>query len=155
MSGATAATYLAIAAAAGSAISAYGQIEEGKAAQKAANADALAKEEQARDAVNRGNIEQEKQRQKTQQMMGAQRAAMGASGAQADSGSFGNVLLDTATTGEQDAQTIRTNALRSAWGLETEADQTRWKGEQAKKASRYRAAGTILSGAGQAYLIAK
>jgi hypothetical protein len=141
--------------AAGTLISAKGQYDQGKATRKAAEFDALAKEEQARDAINRGNIEQEKQRQKTKQVVGAQRAAMGNSGVVAGSGSFGDVLTDTAVTGERDAQTIRTNALRSAWGLESEADITRFKGKQAERAGKYGASGTLLTGGAQAFGLAR
>ena len=152
MSGATTATYIAMAAmAAGTAVQAYGQVQEGKAARKAAEYDAANKQAQARDAINRGNIEQEQQRQKTEKLKGAQRAAMGASGVDVDSGSYGDVLLDTVTMGEKDAQTIRTNALRSAWGLENDAAITLFKGEAAEAAGKTRAAGTILTGFGQAY----
>lgn len=135
---------------AGSAMTAYGQIQQGRAAEKAAEYNAEVANLQAKDAVNRGNIEAEKQRLKAQQVAGAQRAAMGASGAQVDSGSFADILVDTATTGEKDAQTIRTNAMRQAWGLETQADIDLYQGKQAKSAAYMAAGGTLLTSAATA-----
>ena len=135
---------------AGSAMTAYGQIQQGRAAEKAAEYNAEVANIQAKDAINRGNIEAEKQSLKAQQVAGAQRAAMGASGAQVDSGSFADILLDTATTGEKDAQTIRTNAMRQAWGLESQAEIDLYQGKQAKVASQYAAAGTLITGASSA-----
>lgn len=139
-------TALLVASVAGTAMTAYGQIQQGEAAQKAAEYNAEVANMQAKDAINRGNIEAEKQRLKAQQVAGAQRAAMGASGAQVDSGSFADILLDTATTGEKDAQTIRTNAMRQAWGLESQAEIDLYQGKQAKQAAYMQAGGTLLTG---------
>lgn len=109
---------------------------------------------QAKDAVNRGNIDTERQRVKAQQVLAAQRAAMGASGVETESGSFASVLLDTATTGEQDAQTIRTNAMREAWGFENQVAGFNMAGDAALAAGDAKAAqlrtealGTVLTGA--------
>lgn len=140
-------TALLVASVAGTAMTAYGQMQQADAADKAAKYNAEVADMQAKDAINRGNIEAEKQRLKAQQVAGAQRAAMGASGAQVDSGSFSNILLDTATTGEKDAQTIRTNAMRQAWGLESQAEIDLYQGKQAKSAGYMAAGGTLLTGA--------
>ena len=102
----------AILSAVGSAVQAMGAMQAADDARKQAEYNQKVADMQARDAINRGNIEMEKQRIKTEQVKGAQRAAMGAAGVDSTSGSFANVLLDTATMGEKDAQTIRTNALR-------------------------------------------
>lgn len=140
-------TALLVASVAGTAATAYGQIQQGKAAEKAAEYNAEVANMQAKDAINRGNIEAEAQRTKEAKVAGAQRAAAGASGAVVDSGSFADVVLDTVTTGERDAQTIRTNAMRQAWGLESQADIDLYSGRQAKAASQTAAAGTLLTGA--------
>ena len=94
-----------------------------------ANADTL--DLKAADALKRGGIAEDIQRNKTSQTMGFQRAAMGASGVQVDSGSFGKVLEQTATMGELDAQTIRSNSLREAWNYSAEAENTRAQAMQA------------------------
>lgn len=101
----------------------------------------------AKDAINRGALEQESARTKTAQRMGAQRAAMGASNIETESGTFSDILVDTATAGEKDAQTLRTNALRQAWGFESEAEVSLMKADAAETAGFYNAAGSILTGA--------
>jgi len=50
---------------------------------------------QAQDTLARGAVEEQKQREQGRQLMGRQRAAMGASGVMADSGSFGDVLVQS------------------------------------------------------------
>lgn len=104
------------------------QGEQGAATMNA-NADIL--DLKAADALKRGGIAEDIQRNKTAQTMGFQRAVMGSSGVQVDSGSFGKVLEQTAATGELDAQTIRSNSLRESWGYKTEADNQRAAAENA------------------------
>lgn len=47
---------------------------------------------------------------------GKQKAAMGASGVVVGEGTFSNILADTKTQGQQDAETEWENALREAYG---------------------------------------
>jgi len=76
---------------------------------------------------------------------------MATTGLEVDSGSFGDILADTAKFGELDAQTVRTNALKEAWGLQIDATNDRLQGSMAGKAGKMNAAGTLLSGASQAF----
>jgi hypothetical protein len=76
---------------------------------------------QADDALARGEIAERQQRLKTNQLVGQQRASMGASGVSLDSGSFVDTLEDTAGYGELDALTIRSNAAKEAWGYRAQA----------------------------------
>ena len=85
----------------------------------------------AADALKRGGIAEDIQRNKGAQLMGFQRAAMGASGIQVDSGSGGKVLEQTAAMTELDALNTRTNAMREAWGYSTEAQSQRDAAENA------------------------
>jgi hypothetical protein len=96
----------------------------------------------------------EQQRKKVAMIQGAQRAAMGGSGGNVESGTFADIQLDTATLGETDAQNIRTNSLREAWGYKNQATNYTMAGEEAlrsgaEKANYYRgqAVGSILTGA--------
>lgn len=104
------------------------QGEQGAAVMNS-NADML--DLKAEDAMTRGGVQEDIQRDKTAQMLGFQRAAMGASGIQVDSGSGGKVLEQTAGMGELDALNIRTNALREAWGFKSEADSQRAQADNA------------------------
>ena len=84
----------------------------------------------AEDAAARGEVAETIQRQKTASIAGAQRASMGASGFKVDEGSFGDVLEQTVATGELDALTIRSNAMREAWGHQSDATMQRWQASQ-------------------------
>lgn len=133
-------------AAASTAIQAMGAMEAAAAKKREADYNAQVADMKAKDAINRGNIEAEAQRTKTAKVSGAQRAAMGASGAVVDSGSFGDILLDTATTGEKDAQTIRTNAMREAWGYENQSESYTLAGQRAETEGTWAAAGSLITG---------
>lgn len=160
MSGYSTAVYIALSTAA----AAYSSMQAADAAEKQAQAqknqadyNAEAARLQGVDAVNRGNAAAEQQRLKVARIQGAQRAAMGGSGGDIESGSFADIQLDTATLGEQDAQNIRTNSLREAWGYKTQQQNYIMSGDEAmrsgkEKANYYRsqAVGTVLTGAGKA-----
>lgn len=153
-SAATAATVgtMATISAVGTGISAYSAYQQGQTAKDVANYNAQVADYQAKDTIARGGIAEDQQRQKTRQIMGAQRAQMGASGAVADSGSFGDILTNSAQFGEMDALTIRNNAMRQAWGSSTQAANDRFQGEAAARAGTMNAVGTVLGGAGDIYM---
>lgn len=144
---------------------AAGAIQQGKAAQASANynakvADMNAKiaERQARDAVERGQQEEQQQRMKTSQVIGQQRAALAANGVDLAFGSPLDVLVDTATMGELDALTIRANTYREErdirqQGLNSTAQASafRAEGANARTAGNMNAFGTILGGGAKAY----
>ena len=72
-------------------------------------------------AIDQGNEDERNQRLKTQQLIGQQRSAYGASGVVVDQGSAMQTVLDTTKMGEYDALTIRDNAKKQAWGYNTQA----------------------------------
>lgn len=74
---------------------------------------------QANDALQRGQVAEERQRQITGQRLGTQTAALAAQGTDL-AGSPTDILGDTARAGELDAQTIRSNAAREAWGYQVQ-----------------------------------
>lgn len=145
---------------------------QGRAAQQASEynakvADMNAKiaERQARDAVERGQQEEQQQRMKTSQTIGQQRAALAANGVDLGFGSPLDVLVDTATIGELDALTIRTNTrreerdiLQQGANLKGQAGMLRAEGRSAlaegrakRRAGTTQAVGTILGGGAEAY----
>lgn len=130
---------------------AYSQNEQSKFAKEMGVRNAQVDQAKADEAVRIGSINEERQRAITRQTMGAQRAAMASTGLEVDSGSFGDILADTAKFGELDAQTVRTNALKEAWGFQGEATNSRLQGSMAGRAGTMNAAGTLLSGASQAF----
>lgn len=70
---------------------------------------------QAKDAEKRGQIAEDARRTKTRLQIGAQRAALASMGADINDGSNLDIIGDTASVGELDALTIRSNAQRESW----------------------------------------
>lgn len=142
-----------------------GAIQQGKAAAASANynakvADMNAKlaERQARDAVERGQIEEQQQRAKTSALLGQQRAAMAANGVDLKFGSPLDTLVDTATMGELDALTIRANTYREERDIRqqglnqtAQAGMYRAEAKNARTGGFLNAMGTVLGGASNAY----
>lgn len=130
-------------------MTAYGQHQQGLAQEKIANYNAATVETQAKDVVDQGVLASDAQRTKVRQILGQQRAAMGASGAEGSS--MNRVLDQTVALGEEDVQQIRLNALRDAWGLREQAKATRYGGAVAAASGRSQAVGTLLTTGAQAY----
>ena len=140
-----------IALLAGTTAMAAGQIQQGQTQQAIDQRNATVMNYQASDAIARGAQEEQVKRDRVRHIIAAQTVAAGASGAAVESKSFGDVMTQTAGLGEFDAQQIRLNALRGAWGFRTQAQGMDWQGQQALKAGYLGAAGTALTGFGQAY----
>lgn len=125
MSGFTAAASLALGAI-GAGLSFKGQVDsqaaagaqQGYLAQLSRQRQQIA-EQQANDALQRGQVAEQKQRDLTAQRIGTQQAALAAQGTDLE-GSPTDILSDTARTGEQDALTIRNNAAREAYGYQVQ-----------------------------------
>lgn len=151
--------------AASTVMGAAGSIQQGNAAAASAKynaqvSDMNAKlaERSARDAVERGQVQEQQQRMKTSAIMGQQKAAMAANGVDLKFGSPLDTLVDTATMGELDALTIRSNTAREerdtrqqANNLRGQAGMYRAEGAAAKTAGYMDAFGTILGGGAKAY----
>ena len=123
-----------------------------------ANMNARMADRAAKDALERGELEEQKQRQKTAQLLGTQTAAMAANGVDLTFGSPLDTLVDTATLGELDALTIRSNTYREErdirqQGANYRAQSGAYKaGASAALTGGYlNAAGTVLGGGARAY----
>jgi len=122
--GVTELAYAALAAsAAATATSAYSAYSQGQAQQRAANYQAaVALNNQkiaqgyAQAEVEKGKRLEEAKRLQTADVQGKVRAAVGASGLEVNAGSPVRLQADTARLGELDAQTIRNNSQRAAYG---------------------------------------
>lgn len=146
-------------------LGAAGSVQQGNAANASAKynaqvADMNAKlsERQARDTVARGAIDEQQQRMKTAQIVGQQKAAMAANGVDLKFGSPLDALVDTATMGELDALTIRTNTYREERDIrqqglnaQGQAAMMRAEGAAAKSGGFLNAFGTVLGGGASAY----
>ena len=127
MSGVAAAT--ALAATAGTTVlSAVGQSQQAQQQAGTANYQAqIARmnqqvaEQNAQYALQQGLAREDRQRLKTAQLIGSQRAALAAQGSDVNTGSPLDIVGDTARAGESDALTIYNNAQQQAHGYEVQA----------------------------------
>ena len=85
-----------------------------------AEANAAIAEVGAQSELARGQREEQNVRMRTAQLKGSQRAALAANGVDVGEGSALNILDSTDYMGEVDANTVRANAIRSAWGYRTQ-----------------------------------
>jgi hypothetical protein len=148
-------TSIAVGLAVGSAVhSAVGQIRAGNDARRVGEFNAQVAEAQAKDAVFRGAEEESRLRTSIRGLIGSQRAGFAGQGVDVGGGSAADVQADAAFLGEQDAQQIRRNAAREAWGFRVEAENARRGGKIAQNQSRWGAAGTLL-GTGSNLMMAR
>lgn len=129
----------------------YSAHQQGEYAAKTAEYNAKVQQQQAQQAIDAGVTEEQQQRQKVRQIVAAQRADMATSGAVVDSGSFGDVLDTTVKTGEMDALTIRSNALRRAWGYNVGADLSKSEASMARTTGNLNMTGSLLTGASSTF----
>jgi hypothetical protein len=127
--------------------SAVGQRRQGEYQAGVADLNAGLADQQAKDAIGRGAESEALSRQGTRQLIGAQRAALGASGVDLESGSALDLQKDAAGLGELDALHIRNNAAREARGYKIDALNYRSRAETARTTSRNGATSTLLTGA--------
>lgn len=145
MSGSISASTVAMAslavAAAGTAASVAGQMQQQQAQSQAAGVNSanavyqsqLARQQQVLvaqqtqqqvdDAKRRGDVAEMNRRRLTSQQTGEQQARLAAQGTDLE-GSPTDILGDTAAVGEFDAQTIRSNAAREAYGYKVAGQRT-------------------------------
>jgi hypothetical protein len=126
--------------------SAYGQQRAAKAVRRQGwyeaeqlERNAVLAEEQAKDALARGETGVQQIRGETAQLLGTQRAALAAQGIDIQTGSAAEVQQDTTALGELDILTIRANAAREARGLTFEASQYRTAAAFTRKAAKAQA----------------
>lgn len=144
----------AVAAAAGAGMSAQSQRNQYKFQEGMARNNATVAEYARLDAMQRGGEAANKASREAQRLRGSQVVRMAANGLDINSGTPAAMLDDTDYFGQQDAQTIRNNAARQAWGYEVEkgnllASASMYKGA-AKQSDPALAAGlSLLGSAGQ------
>lgn len=150
---------------AGTAVTAVGQVQQAQATASAnryqaqvQEMNATLAERRAKDAIERGAAEEQRKRQEVQRILGAQRAGMAANGVDLTFGSPLDVLTDTAVLGELDALTIRSNAYRESYDHRVDAvnqragaTMSRMAASSASTGGYLAAAGTVLTGGGQAW----
>lgn len=142
------ATISTIASVAGTAMTAYGSIQQGKAAKAQGEYNARVSENNAQRARNKGTDQENNFRLKTQQLRKQQEAQFGANGVQLGSGSAADILADTDNFGEVDALNIRSNTDSEVEGYLTDANNSRIQGNNAQRAGNVGAFSSVLSNVG-------
>ena len=145
-------TWLAIGtmtALAGTAMSAVGQIQQGKEQQKWSEYNAAVAERDAKAAKAAAGHEASQKRKETERLLGRQRALYGKSGVTME-GSPLELMSETAAEGELDALMIERTGAVGAQRYGEEATLSRMKGASASRAGYWGAGTTLLTGAGQA-----
>ena len=97
-----------------------GQIYGAVAERKAGAANRRAADRQARDVIDAGEFEATRYEQEVSQLLGSQRAVLGASMVDVNQGSAKALRKQTERIGAEDAAQIRLNAARQAWGIRTQ-----------------------------------
>ena len=82
---------------------------------------AILAQDKATSAENVGQQQVQDQDLKTAQTFGMQRANLAANGVDLGEGSATDILASTKMMGNRDAATIQDNAMRQAWGYQTQA----------------------------------
>lgn len=141
--------------AASTALSVGSAIGQANYQNKVAENNALSARYAADDALARGAVEEQQQRAKTRAIQGQQRAALAANGIDATTGTGSLLLTDSAGFGEFDALTVRNNAMKQAYGLNTQANNMLAEGKAAKSAGINAAFGTLLTGGVKTYASGK
>lgn len=124
--------------------------KENEAQQAEAARNQLLAERAAQDALSRGNVDASKARSEGTVTADAQFSAYANSGVDPTVGTAAAVQASTRAQAELDAQTLKNNAAREAWGFRTQGlSYQRQAGLDAQR-SKTKQAATILGGAGQA-----
>lgn len=124
-----------------SAIRAQGDYESTIARTNASIADL-----QASQTLEQGDLAASRKNLQTQEQVGSEKAAQGASGTDVSGGSAAAVRAGTAGVGTIDELTIRNNAARQAWGFQTSAIQDTYKGQFAQLTAKAQSTQSLLSG---------
>lgn len=136
--------------AAGTAATSYSQSKaqraEGNYQKQIFETNARLAEIQAEDATRRGDKAAKDHLAKTKKLIGSQRAAMAAQGLNLKEDDALALQQETAAYGAMDAQEIKNNAFREAWGYKVQANDYTYRGRMAKITGDSTARQSILTG---------
>lgn len=135
----------AVAGVIGFGLNAFGKAKAGREQKKAAQREAAIMNWQADQTIEAGTENQNAARRQLRQILGKQRAVIGANNVQ-NMGSVEQVQEDTAAAGEIDIANIRNQAALDAYGLRMGAKNTLASGRAAERLGYLGAAGTLFEG---------
>lgn len=146
--GSTASTAAGVATFGANLFSGLSALEAGKARESQARFRSKIAELKSEDAIERGKIAEKRLRQQISQLVGKQRTTYAAGNVQLDQAgtSAAEVEEQTLLFGDEDAMTIRANAMREALGYQAQAVGFQMEAEQQSLAGRGALSGSLLSG---------
>ena len=136
-----------VASVAGAGMSAYSQYQSAQYNAAVARNNQTIMNRNASIALQQGTVNEENQRLKTGNMIGAIQSQQAASGVQTGSGSALDVRSSAAETGELDALTIRYNANLQNWNMKNAANEYGAQASLDEAQGEWGVAGSILGGA--------
>jgi hypothetical protein len=132
--------------AAGTAVTAYGQYQQGQAQERALNYQAAVQERNAQIAKQNADYDAQRQSARLRRAIGSQRAAVLASGIQME-GTALELQQDTVQQAEMDRLAILYGGEINYQNARSEAELSRMQGKAAGQAGTTAAFGTLLGGA--------
>lgn len=105
--------------------------------------------QRAEEALDIGEQQALQQSSRIRQVLGAQQAALAAQGIQVDTGSALDLQADAARFGAADQLTLRFNAIRESFGLQSRALALETQGQLAEISGRTQARQTLLTAGAQ------
>jgi hypothetical protein len=147
-------TAILVAAAVGTAVTAYGQYQAGQAQERALNYQAAVQERNAQIAKQNAEYDAQRQESRLRRAIGSQRAAVLASGIQME-GTALELQQDTVQQAEMDRLAILYGGETNYQNARSEAELSRMQGKAAGQAGTTAAFGTVLGGFGQGYMMYK
>jgi hypothetical protein len=134
-------------AAAGATIAAYSSVQQGKAANRAAQFEAGQMEHNAKEARAASQRDAMEQRRRAEVAQSRALAVAAASGAGALDPTVIDLIGDIEAEGDLNARTALYAGEERGKGMEAQAGARRYEGAQARKAANMKSASTILSSA--------
>jgi hypothetical protein len=138
---------LVAASAAGATVGIVGAVQSGAAQAKIADNNAELARLQQKDALVRGEQAASIVRARGRQIESSAIASIAANAIETTTGSAAGVLASTAIATEQDAETVKANATREAWGFGQQAQNLTAQATEVRRSSILGAVGTGLSSA--------
>lgn len=138
-------------AAGGGVLSAYNQIQAGKAQVKAANRQQDYLNKQANEVINQGDYQSDLTIQQGRQVAASQKTGYAANGVVVGTGTAQRVQDSTIDASLADAQQVRKNAFNQAFGLVTQGNEIVKQSKADYKTAQLNALGSLLGGGAQAY----
>jgi hypothetical protein len=131
-------------------VGAIGAVRQGNYEAELAKNNAQLLEFRRQDALTRGAQEAGRIRAEGSRLVGAQEAAIAASGVDPTVGSPAGILAGTEVATAIDAEIVKSNAVREAWGFDIQKQDVLQRGRLAKRAGLMTAVGTGLGAVGGA-----